>query len=444
MTSAWNRLVQRFANVGFGVSLLALWGVLTLIGVVIDQGKDADYYAGAFAPPLARLILRLDLNNIYHSAGYIIVVGLILCSMGAATFVKVIPRRMPRHAPVKIAAIPLHAFVRAHGTPAAVRERVAEFFAEHGFAIRKREFGGEEWTFADKNGWARRGVIVAHIGFTVIAIGTTIYWAFGYSGDVIVRTGQTVTLPRSNARITLNDFAYRFDPIRTKAGIVYQPIDYVSHASIVGKSGVTQNATIRVNHPYDIDGVSVYQASYGHAAAFRLTKDGHAVPGAPTEPLLEGDAFPIPGTTRALQYTRFVGTINRATGQPGPDPRANDPGVVLSAFDGDTPVGSTLAAFGKPIDLGGGYLLTPTRMQLYSGFQYRYDPGVLLVGLGAFILLAGLCISFYVLPARLFVQVTDVGDGESEVGLAATTVKGYDVFEDRFAELVSALRATPA
>ena len=118
--------------------------------------------------------------------------------------------------------------------------------------------------------------------------------------------------------------------------------------------------------------------------------------------------------------------------------------MVLSAFDGDTPVGSVLAAFGKAIDLGGGYMLTPTTMQLYSGFQYRYDPGVLLVGLGAFVLLAGLCISFYVLPARLFVQVTDVGEGESEVGIAATTVKGYDVFEDRFAELVDALRASPA
>ena len=120
MSNSWNRLVQRFANVGFGVSLLALWGVLTLIGVVIDQGKDADYYAGAFAPPLARLILRLDLNNIYHSAGYIIVVGLILCSMGAATFVKVIRaacrvmrRQDRRHSAARVRARARHTGGRA-------------------------------------------------------------------------------------------------------------------------------------------------------------------------------------------------------------------------------------------------------------------------------------------------------------------------------------------
>jgi hypothetical protein len=53
--------------------------------------------------------------------------------------------------------------------------------------------------------------------------------------------------------------------------------------------------------------------------------------------------------------------------------------------------------------------------------------------------LAGLCISFYFLPARLFVIARPVGGG-TEVGLAATTVKGYDVFEDRFREIVDELR----
>ncbi|HEV2641149.1 MAG TPA: hypothetical protein VGT98_00505, partial [Candidatus Elarobacter sp.] len=55
---------------------------------------------------------------------------------------------------------------------------------------------------------------------------------------------------------------------------------------------------------------------------------------------------------------------------------------------------------------------------------------------------AGLCISFYFLPARLFVLARAADDGGTEVGIAATTVKGYDVFEERFRELVDALRRT--
>ncbi|HYW54690.1 MAG TPA: cytochrome c biogenesis protein ResB, partial [Dongiaceae bacterium] len=90
--------------------------------------------------------------------------------------------------------------------------------------------------------------------------------------------------------------------------------------------------------------------------------------------------------------------------------------------------------------LGAGYKLDAARYVLYSGFQYRNDPGIPVVGIGAFVLLAGLCISLYFLPARLFVLARTADDGGTEVGIAATTVKGYDVFQDRFREIVDALR----
>lgn len=439
LRESWDDLVRLFANVTFGVFLLAVWAVLTLIGVVIDQGKDPSYYPTAYAAPLARAILRLDCNNIYHSAAYIGILGLILCSMAAATFTKVIPRRIPRLNPVKIDAIPLHAKIEVAQPVETVREQLATFFGGRGWQVRKREFGGTEWAFADKNNWARRGVLVAHVGFLIIAIGTTIYWAKGYSGQFTVLSGQTATIPEDGAKIALQRFAYRIDPIRTKSGIVYQPIDYVSNATVTGRDGVPHQAVIRVNHPYDVDNVDVYQSTYGFAIDFQLTKDGRPVAG-PDHPLKEGEAFLVDGTGRSIQYARFVGTINRATGQPGLDPRPNDPGVVIQAFDGDQPVGSALIPLGTSVDLGAGYKLTAARYILYSGFQYRYDPGIPVVGLGSLVLLAGLCISFYFLPARLFVLVRERAEGGTEVGIAATTVRGYDVFEDRFGEIVEALR----
>jgi cytochrome c biogenesis protein len=441
---AWDDLVRLFAHVPFGVALLAIWAFLTLIGVIVEQGRDPSFYAGAYAPPLARLIVRLDLDNIYHSPAYIGVLGLILCSMAAATFTKVIPRRIPRLNPVKIEAIPLHATLRVEGDAPSVRAQLALFFAQRGWQVRKRAFGGVEWTFADKNNWARRGVLVAHVGFVLIAAGTTIYWAKGYSGQFAVLSGETATIPQNGAKIALERFAYRIDPVRTKAGVVYQPIDYVSDAKVTGRDGVTHDAVIRVNHPYDVDGTEIYQSTYGFAIDFRVTKDGKPVAAAPPQPLKEGEGFSVPGTSRAIEYVRFVGTIDRATGTPGADPRPNDPGVVIEAFDGDRPIGEALIPLGKPVDLGAGYALDPERYVLYSGFQYRYDPGIPVVGLGAFVLLAGLCVSLYFLPARLFVAVRELGDGTSEVGVAATTVKGYDVFEDRFREIVDALRRTNA
>ena len=106
-------------------------------------------------------------------------------------------------------------------------------------------------------------------------------------------------------------------------------------------------------------------------------------------------------------------------------------------------MGDVLVPIGKSLDLGGGVRLTPARYTLYSGLQYRYDPGIPLVGIGAFVLLAGLCIAFYLLPARLYVRITGAGRSWS-VGLAATTVKGYDIFEEQFRDLVAALISGPS
>ncbi len=430
--------LQLFASIYFAVGLFAVWGFFTLIGVIVEQGKPDGFYLASFAPPLARLILRLDLNNIYHSIAYVGIIGLILTSLAVCTFKRVIPARLPPLRAVAIDRIPLNASIPVEGDETEIRSRIERFFRATGWSVRKREFGGDEWTFADKHNWARRGVLVAHIGFVIIAAGTTWYWAQGFSGDTAILTGGTVTIPQTGAQITLDRFRYRFDPIQTKAGLVYQPIDYVSNVHYVGKDGIRRSATIRVNHPLNIDGTLYYQASYGFGARFVLTRDGHVVSTSPQEYLREGAAFPVTAD-RSIQYDQFVGTIDRKTGQPARDPRPNNPGVIIRVLEGDTPLGAALVPIGSSIDLGGGYRLSVPRYLVYSGLQYRYDPGMALVGLGAFVLLTGLCIAFYFLPARLYVKLTGAGRSWN-LGVAATTVKGYEVFEEQFAELIGALR----
>ena len=104
-----------FANILFAVSLFSVWAVLTLIGVIVDQGKSADFYWQNYTPALARIVLRLHMDNIYHSPAYIGIIGLILVSMTVATFRRVIPARLPALRPVKIDKIPLHASVTIVG-----------------------------------------------------------------------------------------------------------------------------------------------------------------------------------------------------------------------------------------------------------------------------------------------------------------------------------------
>ncbi len=434
--------VRTFGSVLFAVSLFVVWGLLTLVGVIVEQGQDPSAYFQSYAAPIARAILRLSFDNIYHSPWYVAIIGLILLSLAVCTFKRVIPARLPPLRPMRIEHIPLHASFEAPGDPETVRQRLAEFFGKRGWQVRERLFGGVEWSFADKHNWARRGVLVAHAGFVIVAAGTTLYWARGFSGELAVLTGQTVQVERTKAVIRLDDFSYRISPIMTKSGMVYQPIDYVSHVTVAGRDGTPKEMTLRVNHPIDVDGTLYYQASYGFGMKFLVTHDGSRDPNLSGRTFLEGDTFEIPGAQRSVTYERFVPTVDKQSGLPAPDPRVNDPAVVISVSQAGNQLGEALVPVGGGIDLGGGWRVTPRKYVLYTGLQYRYDPGVALVGIGAFVLLAGLVISFYFLPARLYVRVDSAGPGRSRVGAAATTVKGYDVFANEFERLVVALGRT--
>ncbi|MGA8574739.1 MAG: cytochrome c biogenesis protein ResB [Candidatus Cybelea sp.] len=444
MTLAFRNLyaefVRTFGSVLFAVSLFVVWGLLTLVGVVVDQGEDPTLYLQSYAAPIARAIVRLGFDNIYHSTWYVGIIALILLSLAVCTFKRVIPARLPPLRPVSVDKMPLHAVFDVEGDADDVRQRLSELLAARGWQMRERLFGGIEWTFADKHNWARRGVLVAHAGFVIIAAGTTLYWARGFSGDVALLTGHTAQIARTHALIRLDDFAYKIAPIMTKSGMVYQPIDYVSHVTVTGNDGIPKHLTVRVNHPIDVDGTLYYQASYGFGMQFLVSRLGRPNAELSNRTLLEGDSFDLPGTQRALVYERFAPTVDKQSGMPTADPRVNDPAVLLGASEGGTSLGDALVPLGKSVDAGSGWRVVPTRYVLYSGFQYRYDPGVPLVGIGAFVLLAGLIISFYFLPARLYVRVDGIAPGRSRVGAAATTVKGYDVFEGEFGRLMVFLR----
>ncbi|MDQ6931383.1 MAG: hypothetical protein M3126_12040, partial [Candidatus Eremiobacteraeota bacterium] len=78
LAAAYADFLRTFSNVLFAVCLFIAWGLLTLIGVIVDQGKDASVYFAAYPAPVARLVLRLGFDNIYHGPAYVGIIALIL------------------------------------------------------------------------------------------------------------------------------------------------------------------------------------------------------------------------------------------------------------------------------------------------------------------------------------------------------------------------------
>ena len=278
---------------------------------------------------------------------------------------------------------------------------------------------------------------MAHAGFVILAAGTTLYWARGFAGEFAVVTGQTQRVERTRALISLDNFAYKISPIMTKSGMVYQPIDYVSQVRVTGKDGIQKRYTLRVNHPIDVDGTLYYQASYGFGMQFLVTHDGR-----------RDDALsPHAARGRLVRSPRHAAQRSLRTFRADDRPSERDPDSRSARqqsgrgsgrlASGEHP-GEALLPLGNQSIWATAGGSTETYV-LYSGSQYRNDPGVPLVGIGAFVLLAGLIISFYFLRRGSTARRPDRTRAVPRRP-AATTVKGYDVFANEFARIAATLR----
>ena len=198
------------SNVMFPVVVFLLWAVATTIGTIVDQNQPEQHYYDFYPLPIANAIVRLHLTNVFHSVPYISLVVLLLLSMSVCTFRRVIPKRFPKDRAVPIRNFGLHATVHATSAAADADHTVAAYLRAKGFALRSQIIDGAYWIFADKQKWARYGVLVAHLGFTVIAFGVFLGWLRGFSGQIIMYKGDTIAVAPANVHLTLDNFIATF------------------------------------------------------------------------------------------------------------------------------------------------------------------------------------------------------------------------------------------
>ncbi len=319
------------------------------------------------------------------------------------------------------------------------------FFAGRGWRVRERIFGGTEWSFADKHDWARRGVLVAHAGFVIVAAGTTLYWARGFAGEFPLLTGETTQIARTGAIVRLETIStIRIAPIMTKSGMVYQPVDYVSHVVRHGQGRRSQDddGSRQPSDRYRRHALLSGELRFRHALqrhARRKTGREPLQPHASRRRLVRSSRHQSHGAVRALHTDRRQAAGCRAptresTIRPSRSvpPRAATPSAKRS-FRCER--GSTSATVGasrrRSTRCTADSSIGTTRACRWWASAHSCCS-------------TGLIISFYFLPARLYVRVETAAPGRSRVGVAATTVKGYDVFGSEFDRLAAHYAASSA
>jgi cytochrome c biogenesis protein len=435
-----DELLDVLSNVLFPVVVFLVWAVMTAIGTIVDQGKEPQAYYDMYPPYVANMVLRLHLDTILHSIPYFSLIVLLLVSMSVCTFRRVIPKRFPKDRAVPIENFGLHGHIAANATRDDAAGNAQSYLRSRGFGTRTQEIDGTRWIFGDKHTWARYGVLVAHLGFAVIAFGVFLGWLAGFKGELQIFNGESAAVPeRPGLSVHLDRFTAQFEPVDTPNGVFFQAAKFQSDVT-VDESGALHQANIIVNHPYKTQtGVYFYQASYGFGGRFDLKRHGLPVRLAGTGRLMPQDQVFLPGTSREIEYMTLLGPSDPSQVPVGvPLPKTNEYALWLVHDNVPTTDKPLLVPVGKTIDVGDGYTLTALPPVPWTGLTYQLDPGEGWVGLGAAILVGGFVMALFFVPIKLYVRVRQGADA-STIDVAATTTKGNAIYEAEFQNLLAGL-----
>ncbi len=495
--TGWLRWTWRqLTSMRTALFLLLLLAVAALPGSTFPQRSiNAARTAGWIAahPTAGPVLDRLGFFNVFSSPWFAAVYLLLFISLvgcvlpRSAQHLRVIrstPPRTPRHLE-RLAA-------RDGASVDADPERVLEAAREALRAAHYRVHRHDAETVSAEKGYLKEtGNLVFHLALIGIIVGVAYGHLLGWKGDVIVPVGQTFadTVSRYDTfnpgpwvdTSTLKPFTLSVDRLDvtfehdvTGKGQFGMPRDFTAYTTFTPSPGAApQQRTIKVNHPLETGGGTVFLLGNGYAPEITVRDASGTVVYSDATPFLPQDnnyrsvgAVKVPGATpEQLGFAGLflpTGVITDA-GPQSVFPDALDPALALTVYEGrlfqdarpqsvytlDTSGMTQLKNAqgtdalriwlkpGQTFQLPGGRgSITFDGVARFAGLSIRNDPGKGLTLGSALLALAGLVASLVVRRRRVFVRVA-AGDGE---GRTVVSIGGLAKDDDEgMPETVSAI-----
>jgi cytochrome c biogenesis protein len=269
--------------------------------------------------------------------------------------------------------------------------------------------------YGDRFRWVQFSGVVAHLSLVVILAGAIIGAMFGYrdSGFTIAEGSTLPVAAEAGLSLQLIDFT---DTYYTDSGM---PQDYASQVVLYKDGQEVARHTIRVNDPLRYGDTTFYQAFFGSAAVMTV-KDS-------TGKTLVSEGVPLAWTTTAdnrpigsftIPGTNYVGWVvgtlgaNDATIQPG------QMQLELYTADSGREVAQQVLDQGTPATMEG-LTVSFDRESQFTGLSVSRDPGVTLVWLGAFLLVAGFTLRFLLPHKRIWARISPRANGGAVLAVAS-------------------------
>lgn len=388
-----------FTSVRTTITLLFLLAICAIIGTIIPQGDMSHAHGMASQSFSNKLVLILDLNNVYRSWWFTSLLGLLSMNL-LGCLLKRIPAIVEewKGTQKKFSFSLKFSDARSH-------EKLKELIVEPVSSL----LGGSPKIIEDAGAstmtWERHriyllGFPLIHIAIIVILVGGLIGVFFGFRGHVQIKAGDKASNFGliSTGEIRELPFTIHVDSFTLNKYPTGEPKEFRSDVRLTAPDGRDLKGSILVNHPLTFHGISLYQSDYRIVGISRINmvihKEGEkpeTLSINPMEPIVLKDS---PAEIKIRGFD--PGTSQRGAGIEIVVQEKDNKPVTMRLYEKDL----------EPVKVAGLKLAFRGYDPIYAtGLQVGYDPGSRVVWAGSIMLIVGFIITLFTNIRRLQIEL---------------------------------------
>ncbi|MEI6806935.1 MAG: cytochrome c biogenesis protein ResB, partial [Myxococcaceae bacterium] len=264
MHRLYAKTFQLFASLKLTLVIMIGMAMALFTGMFWDQTQTLEKHLEAVQSPIARkLFLFLELNDVFHSWWFGILVLLLALNLIACSIARLPKIWIDCRNPVKkldLKKLPLKVILQVSSVKTPIFGPKEETWVENNTL----------YVFFEKQKYARCGVYVIHTALLFMMFGSIIATQAGVDGMMLIPEGRYEHLvsakgPGGSLYSHELGFAVSCVDFRLKTYTDGSPMAYESDLAIFDKNDLSKpiiTKTIKVNDPLEYQGYTFYQASY--------------------------------------------------------------------------------------------------------------------------------------------------------------------------------------
>ncbi|MBW1997643.1 MAG: cytochrome c biogenesis protein ResB [Deltaproteobacteria bacterium] len=424
-----NAIWRVFRSVKTTIALLIILAVVSVIGTLVPQQEGAIQFAQKLSPELVRILDFLQIFDLYHSTWFRAVIGLlsmnlIICSIDRLPRAMRLFRTVPRPDRKKpFEEIPEHRHLQVGGEIEEVTSRTLDILKKSFRRIETRKTSGGNYLYGDKGRYSYFGAYVVHLSILLILIGGIIGSFFGFEAYVNIPEGAVVDSVRLRKMGTPKNlgFSIRCDRFLVDFYDDGTPREYRSDLSFLSNGEVIHKGSVLVNHPITFQGITFYQSSYGKVTGESVTiriRQNNGEQRVPPVTIRIGNHVELPGGEGKIQVLEITENFKGVMGPAALLSLRTSKGeerrfwvfqyidMLKERFPPSMFKASILDPSGfKPYT----FELVDVESRYYTGLQVNRDPGVPLVWIGCFLMVAGFFVTFFSSHRGVWIRIRREG-----------------------------------